>query len=465
MKCSDVTRESTSYLSCELDAAIALEIDRHVSECGSCAARLAELRNLTAAIKSRGVEPMPSALEARIRARLPEQEPVRLPPLRGRRVWAVAGALAIVLALLSGLLVNRRGPSAAAEVVARAERNLHKLSAYHINWRSTSYSEDSTVVGTQRIEQWAKAPDLVRIEMTSSYAAGKTIGIMQREYAVWIDTGSQVASMWPLSQEEKERTSNMLLVESPEELARQHPSTMRVVGTTHVLGRECDVIERQLGGNKREQIAFDRTTGMLLRYVSYSGAHLMLLQEASEWEVNEPIPDALFDTSPPKGMQLIKGPVVNIVPCQSGDADMDAVALSKHLAALLSDKRAPLGLDVAYTPSYIPDGYVYQGVRWLSDASKEPVNGATPRYGITIIYIKPDTGDTLLITETNRGKEAGDREVTVQGVTGRIESMEKPFPYMIVSWTKGDVHFKVAASDMGQDEILRVAESLRELGP
>ena len=40
MKCNDVMRELTSYLSGELDTAIALEIDRHVSECGSCAARL-----------------------------------------------------------------------------------------------------------------------------------------------------------------------------------------------------------------------------------------------------------------------------------------------------------------------------------------------------------------------------------------------------------------------------------------
>lgn len=471
MKCVDVRRELVSYISGELDAAGAAAVEEHVGQCDTCAARLTEIRNLSMTIRDQGIEPMPDALEARIRERIPRREPISLPPLFGsKKTWAAALALAVVIAFLGALLVSRQGPSAAAEAVARAERKMRMLSSYHISWLGTSYSEDSTIIGTQKIEQWAKAPGLVRMEMTGSdtytHRSSKVFGVIQSDRMLWVDTDSHVAAMWPPSQEDEERTSSMLRINLPAELLRRHQSTMRLVGTAHVLGREGDIIEENIGGGERIQYTFDRTTGLLLRMALYNGNRLMLLDEATELEVDKPIANELFDATPPKGMQVIKGPVVGVGGIrQWGDADKAAEALANDLAELLGDKRYPLGLDAAYTPSYLPDGYVYQGVRWLSDASKEPVNGATPRYGITIIYIKPDTGDTLLVTETNQGEEVGDREVTVQGVAGRIKYFEKPFPYLVLRWSKEDVHFKVEASDMSEGEVLRVAESLQQLNP
>jgi outer membrane lipoprotein-sorting protein len=450
-------------LSGELDAAIAAEIDRHVGKCGACAARLAELQNLTAAIKSRGVEPMPSALEARIRARMPQQEPVRLPLLRGRRVWAVAGALAIVLALMSGLLVNRRGPSAAAEVVARAERNLGRLSAYHIRWCSTSYSGGSKVA-TTCIEVWAKAPGLSRTEMTSSGAVGKTIIITQSTVRAVIDTGSQVVSMWPLSHDEKEHASQALAIGSAYDLARRHPSTMRIVGTAKVLGRTCDVIEWQIGHHSRDQIALDRATGLLLRWASYRDGELGLLMEATELQVNEPISNSLFDLSLPKGTAVVKGPIPQVDPRLLNDRDTWGT-MEEDVRSVLDNKVYPIGLEAAYTPSYLPAGYQYVGVHWLSDPNKEPSDQGNPRCGINIDCINPDTGDTLIITEKSPEIPASGREIPVGNVTGHIETFEKPFIYAILTWTEGDTHFQISASGLKPDEVVRVAESLRQLNP
>ena len=222
-----------------------------------------ELRKLTAAIKSQGIEPMPGALEARIRARLAEQEPVRLPLLRGRRVWAAAGALAVLLALMSGLLVNRRWPSTAREVVAYAERNAKRLASWHMKMRMISYDHGSEERRSYS-EQWVKAPGMMRYEQPSHPGNGLRIEVTRRNSVMEVDTGSRIAWIMPPLSKDKVIAFQTSAIGYGFAFAHGR-APMRIVGATEVLGRACDVIEQQIGHYGRVQIALDRATGLSLR--------------------------------------------------------------------------------------------------------------------------------------------------------------------------------------------------------
>jgi len=102
-----------------VDAAVRVELDRHVEVCASCAGVWNDLRELQDGLRSLPVAPMPEGALAEVLARTREIEPE--PAGRGfARAWRAAAAAALLAAGLWGLW-GVRTPSPQTYTVAQQE--------------------------------------------------------------------------------------------------------------------------------------------------------------------------------------------------------------------------------------------------------------------------------------------------------------------------------------------------------
>ena len=111
MQCEEARRMIDLYVDGELDVSQSLALEQHVESCETCAAQLAEARNLTRAVRGSGVYgQMPAGLATRVRAAVIKEAgpgpalmpvvPRREPTVHWWRPAAIAFAALVILSFV-----------------------------------------------------------------------------------------------------------------------------------------------------------------------------------------------------------------------------------------------------------------------------------------------------------------------------------------------------------------------------
>ncbi|HEV3216802.1 MAG TPA: anti-sigma factor [Vicinamibacterales bacterium] len=145
------TEALNDYVDGSLDAAVQAEVDEHLRTCADCALMVAELQDLIGAARSLPPVPPPAYVWTRLQARVGESRRATFEerPEGGTRkgwtwkpVWALATAAVVVLAFLTGRVVEQR------EQREQRQRELRQTAAE---------SRQADAQGVQRAETTASA--------------------------------------------------------------------------------------------------------------------------------------------------------------------------------------------------------------------------------------------------------------------------------------------------------------------
>jgi len=130
MNCQDMRLLLHAYLDDELGAADSLAVARHLAGCADCTQRLRAYTRLRDDVRAAGLyRPAPSALRARIAARLPHRaDTPRVPRRSWRMALAALAALFVIAAVFAGwqtVQLRRQGSEAlVADAVSDHVRSL-----------------------------------------------------------------------------------------------------------------------------------------------------------------------------------------------------------------------------------------------------------------------------------------------------------------------------------------------------
>lgn len=468
MTCEQAQAQFTAFLSGEMAGDDANDVTAHIRQCPACAADLESMRQAAAALKGLGVRAMPEPVVSRVRRELARhRKPTSRPFLSGLRVWAVVGTVPVLAALVVGLSLFRQQPSTAAEIIARAESAMTKLSSWHFRYRDTRINGKRVEVSYA--DEWYRAPDMRRQqeEFSGTHSKPPQVKLIRGNEELLYVPKQRIANFRALTEKDQKNEARSYERRSlqPPYAATQHHMMreVRLVGTERVLGRLCDVITGRIGAAFRVRIAVDRETGIPLR-TTWSWEHARGTSEMVVFEPNKKIGDDVFQIKLPSDVTVIRGPVF-------GPHDFHLVDLNhlknpseteSHMSLALSALTGSALISVC-EPTYIPHGYMLQGVFPDFTYVKPDRRGFSYSLSLDIYYINPKTSGTLLLIQSVERLFDGAEAVTVHGVEGRISSFTSPYPYSILTWIEGGVHFSLIGSEISRPELLKVADGMKPL--
>ena len=271
MTCEQAKAQFTTFLSGEMPGDAANDVTAHIGQCPACAAELECMRQTLAALNGLGVRAMPEAVASRVRRELAKhRKPIWRPFFSGFRIWAIAGTVPVLAALIVSLILFRQQPLTAAQIVARTETAMTKLSSWHFRYKFTSINGKRVDISYG--DEWCMAPDRRRYEEEFSgtrFRASQVKLIRGNEELLYVPK-QKIANFRALTdkdQSNEARSYERRSLQPPYAVTRYHIRDVRIVGTHRVLGRLCDVFTGYSVSGDAVRVAVDRETGIPLRVV------------------------------------------------------------------------------------------------------------------------------------------------------------------------------------------------------
>lgn len=459
MNCTEIDLHLPAYLSQELDPASAEEIERHISGCSSCSAKLQRERRIVEQLVALGVCPVPQETERALRARLDDLQGARRPGYRSLRTWAMAGALVVAI-MVVGLFLSRQEPVTAAQVLSHARAAANKYRSWHIVYRIREYLPSGKSF-VDSYEEWYRAPDM--LTDYEKYAGQElTLAVCGRVRMIY-DSRQNIARLWPMTKyEQREIATRNITISIEPKVDLPSLKNPHLAGTTVIRGKTCDVVEGTHVGwagkpSTTISYAVDRETGLVMRRTVSSGSQgsTRVVRDTVSWELDKPIADSMFGIKIPKGATVLKGNV-----CVAARYPQTLVPMSRagqelqNEMAMVQERCPGGGIRVVYAPTHVPGGYL---LNWAGPYSI--VDGRCK--AIVVQYINPSTGDTIALEQSLVKPEEQGESIADGGFSGRIVTGTVPYRYAVLTWQKDKFYFTTTASSLATPELIRVAKSLQ----
>ncbi len=348
-------------------------------------------------------------------------------------------AVAIVIAavLLTGC-VDQMSEMSADEIASMMEAKQAEIEDFSATMVVTSsYGGDDMTV---RATMVTIPPDKSRVEYTEP---AELTGM------VMVTNGS---TMWMYDPAKNQVTKMVLPVDMPSEMdytqivkALLDENDISLEGIEDVGGRSTYVLkatpknetERGLFSNTRVWV--DRENWMVLGMEMYDrDDNLISKAEYRDITFNTGIPDSEFIFEVPAGADVVETSLEDMV--------------SKEMT--LEDARANLTFDPK-TPSYLPDGYVFDHAMLLGDlyGSEQEILSLKYTNGSGILHLRECVSDG-----SDQLKPAmGEPEIVeINGTDGEFTSM---FGRNSLQWGADGIDYSLSG-EFEQDELVKVAESL-----
>ncbi|MHB1455656.1 MAG: SecDF P1 head subdomain-containing protein [Armatimonadota bacterium] len=396
-----------------------------------------------------------------------ELEPLKKP---ANRIW-ISVVLAVIVIAVGGLLFMRQNSTSPAPAVVKAAPSLEKVSSYHLKYKVT-YDYPDMRKHISYHELWYQSPADWKLEISGNKS--KTMQMMRDGIEWWYTEGSGVAVRTPASDKELSQNINFPFF-------REIPKGFKKIGTRIVGGHDSDVFESDSPKDQHMIICVDRITGIFLQLLDSNKGKVMHKKEIISFKVNKPLPQEIFATRFPTGTMIINATEINRgfnhldIETIKSIADFGnneypyAESSFQELADIGVTSKARLKR--IYEPNYLPEGYTKFFVASNGERITRPdgiiENSLTGKYSsIFADSINPKTGDTIFFAENadKFDKEEG-REITDGDFRGRIAVHEKPFPYTELFWQDEGVYFNLSATALSEQEIVKVARSMRLVEP
>lgn len=459
MNCSKIDLHLPGYLSHELDPATAEEIERHISGCSSCSAKLQAERSLAEGLIALGVCPVPQETERALHERLDGIRGTERQGYRFLRAWAVAGAL-VAMIMVAGLLFSRQEPVTAAEVLSHARAAANRYKSWHIVYRIREHLRGGKSF-VNSYEEWYRAPDMLT-DYEKYPGQELTLAVCGSVRMIY-DSSQNTARLWPMTKDEQHEIATRKITISVEpKVDLPSLKNPHLAGTIVIRGKTCDVVEGTYVGWKSKMstkisYAVDRETGLVMRRTIGSGPQVNgnMVRDTVSWELDKPMADSVFGIRIPKGASVLKGKVgvPRSYPKMLLPASRAQEMLRNDMEWIL--ERCPNGgIRVFYAPAQVPESYMFN---WAGPSSV--VDGRCT--AVQVSYIKPSTGDTIVLEQRlSKPDEQGDA-ITEGSFSGRIFTGTVPYRYAVLTWQKDKFYFTMTASSLATPELIRVAESLQ----
>ncbi|WP_440946767.1 outer membrane lipoprotein-sorting protein [Methanosarcina sp. T3] len=227
-----------------------------------------------------------------------------------------------------------------------------------------------------------------------------------------------------------------------------------LLGVKEIDGRPTYLLETSPKGEEEGfkladgmRIWVDKETWMPLRYEMYdSDGDLVIELEIRDLEINTGIPDSEFVFEVPEGATV-------------KTVDLDAFELPEEMT--LEEAREAAGFEIL-VPEYLPEGYAFNYSMVSNNSWIAPEGEAFETVSLTY---ENEEGDTIYLSETVYEGQAPDaaimdsaEDVDIQGKEGKYFAFGD---MKILRWEIGDINLSLTSS-LEQDEMLRIAESVRE---
>ncbi|AKB76853.1 hypothetical protein MSHOH_0370 [Methanosarcina horonobensis HB-1 = JCM 15518] len=195
------------------------------------------------------------------------------------------------------------------------------------------------------------------------------------------------------------------------------------------------------------KIWVDKETWMPLRYEMYdSDGDLVMELEIHDLEINTGIQDSEFVFEVPEGATV-------------KTVDLDSFKLPEKMT--LEEARESAGFEIL-VPEYLPEGYAFNYSMVSNNSWIAPENQAFETVSLTY---ENEEGDIISLSETVYETETPEapimnsaEEVSINGKEGKYLTLGD---MKILNWEIGNIELSLASS-LEKDEMLRIAESLRE---
>ncbi len=490
MRCERFGADLEAFLAGELDERTTRHMQAHIDSCADCKKLLESTTHLANILKARGLCMTTPSRESNIRSRVNERiaSKQQVTDHSGRR-WALVGAVVVFVMVMIGLSqMRQQSVTAAAAVIARAEAKLDGVTSYYVKYKDTSF-------GGQHVsycELWYQSPDklkMVRHEISPASESGSSrrdVVRIVKGSSQWIYvSGSDAVFLSPMSKSAQRDIP--MHFETPRDMITSigRAKGYRYVGTRRVSGRKCDVIELSVD-RTHARVCIDCETGFILQSVAKKNGEVSTRYDAVCLQVGKPISDEIFEPQMPSDALIVRVPrtpgTYGTAPGPVLNTDADAPGLADQLrepdeAAAdlmrLGEQGAKNGarLNRLYEPDYVPEGYRFARVGQFLERFETPLGhsarlAAGVYSNIYIVYIDPDTGDTIILAEgVDQPQVSESEEITSDGFEGQIIIHNEPFQYVDLLWETDGVYFTLSASSMDKQEAIKIARSMQQVYP
>lgn len=490
-RCAYVQPRLRAHMDGELTPGERLAVDDHLAECGRCREQRETLLRAVVSVRSLPVEEPPDHFGvnlhvrlASLRARKPRgwrawvsrlrpALPARVP---GRLGWAGAAAVVAGLFLATVLMSQKPGFPEISRWAGDSWVRVHDYSCLMV---TTGIYQGRSREFKQKT--WFARPGLYRFETEQDYPLVTVVdGTSIRHFI----RGGDWQGRGPLLIV-RPRTSSGDALPFPfgltwpaspnltvDALIRQISTTRdaQVIGTDTVLDHRCYRVrfdDVPPGGRQAERctVWIAEDTRLPLRVERYRDEENHTVTTAADLDVNDRLqPSDLFDLRPPQGALVIHGDVdphvFALKPSRAADFDSDPVGSARREIAWRAES-VPFA---AFAPQVVPEGYRLVRVRrspgrWLDaywmDDRRSPAR---------VMRLQEQSGEVEDPPEVRGGDEVNLGSESLP-VAGRVRQGRLPYPYCYVAWRQKDTLLTLSTAELGLEETLRVARSMRWVNP
>lgn len=473
----------------ELEAAEQAKVLAHLDACGPCSDVLARLQAVTTLLSEIEPDEVPDHFTASLQVRLTRHRAARAKSLRRwawlrqfgnlrpRLRWA-GGLTTVAVSAVVGVMLLGSGIRA-SEVARRAEVSWSQVRNYGCRFESRGMYQGQPRVFTQ--SQFFRKPGDFRLDTEQDYPLTTYV---TRDRIIHYLPGGKWDNVGPLCII-RPRVDDHGALPFPfgvtwqtggnvslDQLIRQlnENDDARLVGIENVGNHPCYRVQFTAvpaGGTERDRydLWVDKSSFIPRRVSWYRDENNHIVTEARDLQVNyDVLPAGTFDFRIPTGARVIHGDVdphvlaMPFVPPRTAAFDQDPVASAQEEGWRRSTA-VPFPVEM---PEYLPEGFRLIRVRrkygrwldahWIRKHGEQDQIIKLVQQDARLEHWKP-VADAI---ELNLGTRA--RPVPAWIVTG-----EAPYRYAYITWQRGDNRCTLFAAGLSQEEVTRIARSMREV--
>lgn len=488
-RCSGVEKRFRAYIDGDLTTQERQRIDAHLAACHACHAHLEKLDGAARLARTLALEEPPPHFSASLQVRLASlraaRRPLpwwrRLPPrasLSSRRLVAAGAGAALGVTLLVASLLGNQQPGV-AEIAERSENTWSQLQNYSCVLVTSGIYRGQP----RRFEQktWFQKPGNYRFETRLDYPLQTVLdGTSVRYYlpgGSWrgrgplLIVGPRIAAPdampFPFgvtSPAGPNATVDSLLAQ----LRRTRDAELVGIDRNEELQKDCYVVRFQATPPRgvRPELCtlwIDRESLVPLRIARHRDRDNDTLTEAEDFDLNTVQPSNTFEIQTAPGTFVVYGDVdphvFGLLPADERTArfDTDPLAATRQEVA----ERAPRVPFPALVPEYLPAGYRLVRVRcsperWLESAWIDDRAGTSGR----LIRLSEQSAAAADPVETRGGRTINVGTAALP-LPATVREGTAPYAYCYVSWRRGGTLLTLFTAELGLDETLKLARSLR----
>jgi len=492
MRCFQVEPRLRALFDNELEPAENRAVKAHLEGCAGCRAGYARVQAVAHQLRAQDMEDVPAhfgpSLEVRLARHRQEREeragrslgPLRLPLPRRRLLsgLAVAAAAVCVFSATRGI--------GAAEVARRAGERWSRIRNYGCVFlsRGVYQGQERLFQQSQFFRRTPGGPGEFRLDTRQDYRLTTWV---YRDRVVHYLPGGEWQGRGPLVIVRPRREGEQALPfpfgvtwqnggnVSLDQLINQLAGTRdaRLLGEERVGDRDCYRVAFTAvppGGSTEDQyeVWVDRESYLPRRVSWYRDENNRIVTEAQSLQVNyDVIPPGTFDFEIPEGAAVVHGdvdPHVFALPFQRAtEADYRGdPAGAARLEGWSRMSSVPFPL---HAPEQLPPGFELVRVRRKTGRWVDMHWAREVRRG-EFQVLKLVQQDASLEPDTPPpGAEAVNCGPAERPVRGWLTRGDGPFPHLTVTWRREGTRFVLSAAELGADEALSLARSLRPVGP